>query len=739
MTKRCYLCKHETFEKQKEAGKKMCELYGFTGRQEQNLTPYLLQFFSHGVNNPHGWGIADINRPGDIHVETEAVRSDKSQLLPHIIKNQRPSKLLLAHIRYGTVGEARAANCHPFVFPDYSATRWVFMHNGTIFHSSVLGKYQRQQRGTTDSERILLYLIDSLNNAYAVKKNISEEEIRKNMIEKIIFELSLGNKLNLILSDGKKLYVHTNMKNTLFCKQEFGGIHFATVPLDDEKWSPVELNRLLIYDSGKLIYRSDAHSNEYFSDKEPQGYTADSGTGKAAASEDWLDHALWHKYILPTKRQPTNCVGVEFEFPVINKNHSPVDFKVVHELSESFVEKFGFERTNRDDDGFIYSAFSPQNGDDLSFDCSYNTLELSFGKEENMNGIYARFVKYYEYIQAYLIKHNHMISGMGINPERMNNKNVPIPNERYRMLLHHLMSYKKYDGDFHDYPNFGLFSCASQVQLDVGKENIAQTLNVFNKLEPLKSVLFANSYLPETDQLCSRDDLWGKSLHGINPHNVGEYGVQFRSNCDVLRYIKSMSIYSMERAGKYINFEPLPLSEYFSREFVTGEYFDGELYRLITFTPEPEDLQFLRSFKFEDLTFRGTVEFRSVCQQPVRDIMSVAAFHAGLAKKLDALDTLLSENDLISGCGFTVSELRRIFNSAVWPAFIDRAALSDLLMEVLDIAKAGLIARGMEEEHFLAPLYDRARTTLSPAARIREGIENGKKIDDFIEEYAVLA
>lgn len=717
----------------------MCELYGFSGSQEQNLTPYLLQFFSHGVDNPHGWGIADLNRPGDMHVETEAVRSDKSQLLPHIIKNQRPSKLLMAHIRYGTVGEARAVNCHPFVFPDYSAARWAFMHNGTIFHGDVLGKYQRQQRGTTDSERILLYLIDSLNNAYAENKSTDGEAIRKQVIERIVFELSPGNKLNLILSDGKKLYVHTNMKGTLFYKQEFGGIHFATVPLDEEKWSPVELNRLLVYEGGELIYRSDAHGNEYFSDREPQGYPANGGTGQAAADGDWIDRALWHKYILPTKRQPTDCVGVEFEFPVINKKHGPVDFQVVHKLSESFVKEFGFERIERDDDGFIYSAFSARNGDDLSFDCSYNTLELSFGKEENINGIYARFVKYYEYIQAYLSAYDHMISGMGINPGRMVNENVPIPNERYRMLLHHLMSYKKYEGDFHQYPNFGLFSCASQVQLDVGEETIAQTLNVFNRLEPLKSVLFANSYLPETDQLCSRDDLWGKSLHGINSHNVGEYKVELRGNDDVLRYIKSMSIYSMERAGKYINFEPMPLSEYFSREFVTGEYFDGELYRLLTFTPEPEDLQFLRSFKFEDLTFRGTVEFRSVCQQPVREIMSVAAFHAGLAKKLDALDSLLREDDLISGSGFTISELRHIFNGAVWPSFIDRDGLSKLLLAVLDIAKEGLIERNKGEEQFLTPLYERARTTQSPAARIREGIANGRKIDAFIEEYAALA
>lgn len=60
---------------------------------------------------------------------------------------------------------------------------------------------------------------------------------------------------------------------------------------------------------------------------------------------------------------------------------------------------------------------------------------------------------------------------MGVNPYRIYNHNVPIPNGRYRMLFHHLGSYKKYQLPmyFHDYPEFGTFSSASQVQLDNSK------------------------------------------------------------------------------------------------------------------------------------------------------------------------------------------------------------------------------------------------------------------------------
>ena len=37
-----------------------------------------------------------------------------------------------------------------------------------------------------------------------------------------------------------------------------------------------------------------------------------------------------------------------------------------------------------------------------------------------------------------------MLTGMGINPRYVVNQNVPVVSERYRMLFHHLSSYKKY-------------------------------------------------------------------------------------------------------------------------------------------------------------------------------------------------------------------------------------------------------------------------------------------------------
>ena len=325
---------------------------------------------------------------------------------------------------------------------------------------------------------------------------------------------------------------------------------------------------------------------------------------------------------------------------------------------------------------------------------------------------------------------------MGVNPYHELNRDIPIANGRYRMLLHHLQSYTKYGNaiPFHDTPNFGLFCAASQVQLDVQADTVVDTLNVFAKLEPLKALLFANSIYG--DLLCSRDHFWKHSLHGLNPHNVDTYETKLHSVDELIAYIRSMSIYCLERDGKYINFPPTPLEEYFSSESITGEYFDGQQYRSITFAPQLSDIAYLRSYKFEDLTYRGTIEFRSVCEQPVSEIMAPAAFHAGLMEMVPELSALLDADKSIYQQGYSPAELRELFVCRELPDFLDKEAASALILQVLDLAKEGLKKRGMEEEHFLEPLYHRARYLFSPARQMAEGLEAGVPVEEYILDYA---
>lgn len=448
---------------------------------------------------------------------------------------------------------------------------------------------------------------------------------------------------------------------------------------------------------------------------------------------------LYQKYITPTKGRKKGYIGVEIELPLLNRNKKPVNFSVVHKVTVQFMQKFGFAEEGKDEEGNIYAALNPQTGDILSYDCSYNNLELSFGKEARLHTIHERFQRYYHFFKKEFAKYDHTLTGMGVNPYRIYNRNEPIPNGRYRMLFHHLNSYTKYQLPkyFHKYPNYGLFSSASQVQLDVTHEDLLTTIRAFSRLEPIKAVLFSNSVLlNEHEELqCCRDMFWEDSTHGINPHNIGMFDCELESVEDLLSYIGTTSMYCVEKDGRYINFPPVPVNEYFQKTSITGEYFEKDHYETITFQPEFSDLEYLRTFKFEDLTYRGTIEFRSVCCQPVRDCMTVAAFHLGLQENLEKLDQLLKEDSVIYHQGYTATELRHMFTYVDLPSFVEEERLYELVRRVVELAEEGLKRRGFGEEEFLRPLYQRVEQHTNPARWMLNAKKNGISMEHIIEQY----
>lgn len=456
-----------------------------------------------------------------------------------------------------------------------------------------------------------------------------------------------------------------------------------------------------------------------------------------------VEEAIYKRFIEPTTNGNKEYIGIELELPILNMDKKAVDFQIVHKVTGEFEEEFtSFKCQNIDYDGNVCSLIDETTGDIISYDCSYNNLEFSFGVDTNIFNIDKRFKVYYKFFKKTFEKYNHTITGMGINPYRKYNSHVPIPNERYHMLYHHLCSYKNYDSYpkyFHEFPEYGMFSSASQIQLDVTTDNLVKTINVFNKLEPIKAILFANSLLDERkDLICCRDMFWEDSTHGINPHNVGMYNVELESVDEVEAYIKSCNIYCTMRDGHYINFPTMNVMDYFNSDAITGEYFNGEEYQTITIKPDISDIKYLRTFKFLDLTYRGTIEYRSACQQPVKDIFTVAAFQLGLKHKINELGNILDNDNVIYHNGYNALELRKLFTKRELPSFVDEDKLYELIKTILDLSKEGLIERGHGEEVYLNPLYDRVNNRTNPAKTMLKMLDEGKTVEDIIKEYAKL-
>ncbi|SDA40252.1 Gamma-glutamylcysteine synthetase [Methanobrevibacter millerae] len=457
-------------------------------------------------------------------------------------------------------------------------------------------------------------------------------------------------------------------------------------------------------------------------------------------SYEKIRNRLYEEFIKPTDKEK-NFIGVEIEIPIINLEKEAVDFSVVHKVTDQFRKQFGdFKAEGIDYEGNVFSMENNKTEDIVCYDCSYNNIEFAMGREKDLFSINDRFTEYYKFTKECFEEYNHTLTGMGINPYRKYNKNVPIPSERYLMLYHHLKSTDDYENvpmRFHEYPEYGMFSSASQVQLDVAKEDLVKTINVFSKIEPIKALLFSNSVLiDENDNItCFRDILWEYSTHGVNPHNIGMYNVEFEDINDLQAYLESLNIYCVMRDGAYINFPSMNLFEYFGTDSVEGEVYCGGEYKKISVKPSIDDIDYLRPFKFINLTFRGTVEFRSVCTQPIKDSMSVAAFHLGLKNRLNELDELISNDDVIYHKGYTASELRKLLIKEEIPSFIDKNDICKLSKDIVDLASEGLKDRGIGEEIFLKPLYERIKNRTNPGKEIIKLTNNNISIEEIIEDY----
>lgn len=253
----------------------MCEILGVTSKHQYNTTKLLDSFYSHSKFNADGWGLA-VFRGRGVSIEKEPVRALDSGYLRQRLSRDIVCSNLFAHIRRATIGPAEYSNCHPFVWDDISGRTWTIIHNGTFFKGDRLLGYSREQEGTTDSERFLLYIIDRVNELITNEGAVYTDDplIRFSLIDEILTELSDGNKINMLLCDSEYIYVHTNCPETLHKCEADDTIIFATRPMTGvyDGWEQLELNRLHVYRNGRHVWDGTDHGNVFYD--EDHDYTS---------------------------------------------------------------------------------------------------------------------------------------------------------------------------------------------------------------------------------------------------------------------------------------------------------------------------------------------------------------------------------------------------------------------------------------------------------------------------------
>ena len=407
---------------------------------------------------------------------------------------------------------------------------------------------------------------------------------------------------------------------------------------------------------------------------------------------------LKEKYLSNMKEDSELFVGVELEFPIVETNGNKTNIEVTKNLFRTLANLSDFEVEKRDDDQNPIQLVHCSSKDRILFELSYNTIEFAFERAHSIDEVAKRFEAYLKIIQPILQENNHEIQGHGIHPLWKENDNSPVKIERYKML----MAFLAMNGTgmkTHPYPSYGAFICGNQVQLDVRRDNYVRIINAFNKIEAAKAYLFSNSEFSSEawDTKIARDIFWEESLHGYYRENVGIFPKDYQSEEEFFNNLARTAIFTVTREGKSYYFKPIRVEDYLDQKEIIAYTTDGKEKNI---NPVKEDLKQHRSYQFQDLTARGTVEFRSVCTQPLETTFAPIAFELGLFVQLEKLENYLEHCSFLRNEKQDYRNLRKKYSKKILSKK-EKEKIKTFSKELLEISKSGLLERGYEEEKYL--------------------------------------
>jgi glutamate--cysteine ligase len=300
--------------------------------------------------------------------------------------------------------------------------------------------------------------------------------------------------------------------------------------------------------------------------------------------------------------------------------------------------------------------------------------------------------------------------GLGLWPDKRRDELPIMPKGRYEIMRRHMPRVGTLGLDMM------LRTCTIQVNLDYASEaDMAKKFRVGLALQPLATALFANSPFLEgrpNGYLSYRSHIWSDT----DPQRTGMLPFVFEDGFGYERYADYMldvPMYFVYRDGRYIDAAGLSF-----RDFLKGELsvLPGE-------TPTLDDWNDHLSTAFPEVRLKTFLEMRGADGGPWNRICALPALWVGLLYDGAALDAAW---DLVKD--WSLDE-RQALRDAVPRLALDAplpggGRLGDIAGEVLDIAHAGLAARGRlnaagdDETGYLDPLRDIVRSGKVPAQRL---------------------
>jgi len=337
-------------------------------------------------------------------------------------------------------------------------------------------------------------------------------------------------------------------------------------------------------------------------------------------------------------------------------------------------------------------------------------LELSGAPLENLHQTCAETGRHLAQCKAIGDRFGVSFLGLGMWPDKTRAELPVMPKGRYEIMLRHMPRVGSMGLDMM------LRTCTIQVNLDYSSEaDMAQKFRTSLALQPLATALFANSPFTEgkpNGQLSYRSHIWSDT----DPARTGMLPFVFDQGFGYERYAEYMldvPMYFVYRDGRYID----AAGQSF-RDFLKGQLpaLPGEL-------PTPADWQDHMSTAFPEVRLKSFLEMRGGDGGPWNRICALPALWVGLLYDQTALDAAW---DVVKG--WTMDEREALRSAVPAQGLAARVpgglTLRDIALEVLDIAHAGLTARGRRnaagdnETGFLEPLIEIAQSGREPARRL---------------------
>ena len=381
-------------------------------------------------------------------------------------------------------------------------------------------------------------------------------------------------------------------------------------------------------------------------------------------------------------------IGTEHEkFGWLTDSRMPLPYageRSISALFEGLQARFGWAPVR--EGGNVIGL--QRNGANISLEPG-GQFELSGAMMADMHATAAELRQHLEEVRTLAEPMGVRFMGIGAAPEWGHAQMPVMPKGRYRLMT-------DYMGRVGTHGTQMMYRTSTvQVNLDYASEaDMVKKLRVAIALQPVATALFASS--PFFDGAPNGHRSWRSRIwRGLDDSRTGMLPFAFDGDFGFQAYVDwvlDVPMYFVYRDGRYIN----ALGQSF-RDFLKGELpaLPGE-------KPTLSDWADHMTTVFPEARVKKYIEMRGADCGDEAHINALPAFWVGLMYDQGALDAAW---DLVKGFDAQTREALRVAASvSALKGEVNGLRLEALARAAVDLSRAGLKARGLGEESYLAPL-----------------------------------